>query len=141
MGNLRALVASLAALFLGCSAQQAGNAALAAAFHVAETAVYVAAEDGCWGDCAHGTRCNPSTNLCEPYKESDGPVSGSAVQPAPLSVCALSMQPGSACSAGEADCLLDATCATVCTCETNEDGDASWACAGPPCEEPLRPLR
>jgi hypothetical protein len=141
MGNLRALVSSLAALFVGCSASQAGEAAVAAAFHVAETAAYVAAEDGCWGDCAYGTRCNPSTNLCEPYQETDRPSGGSAVQPAPLSVCALSMKPGSACSEGEADCLLDAACATVCTCEASDDGDASWACAGPPCEAPLRPLR
>lgn len=132
---------AVASLFFGssCSASQAGEAAVAAAFHVAETAAYVEAFDGCWGDCAFGTRCNPKTQLCEPYKEGEG-IEPSTIRAAPLSVCAISMKPGGACSEGDRDCLLDASCATVCACEAGAEGEAlSWACAGPPCEPALRP--
>jgi hypothetical protein len=131
------------ATLLACGGSSNEAAALgAAALHIAETGAYVALEGGCWGDCGFGTRCNPSTHLCEPYKEAEDPGTATTVQPAPLSVCALSMKPGGACSEADTDCLLDAACATVCTCEADAKGDGlTWACAGPPCEAPLRPVR
>lgn len=63
-----AAFATLVALS-GCAADEALHAGINTAMHVGATAAYVAASDGCWGDCMYGTHCDKASSVCVPDEE------------------------------------------------------------------------
>lgn len=76
---MRWLAIPLAAVLAlaGCKGADTGQIAAAAitvGAAVAAAAIHRAATDECWGNCSHGTMCDPASGRCVPIPETPGRV-------------------------------------------------------------------